>query len=343
MTRRVSLVPAVAAAMAIVATARPARATAVRIELHPFRSVTTTDEAILAGEDRGAPVVVAGELRIPRPGTERLPAVVLIHGSGGVAGYVDDWVTRLNAIGVATFVVDSYTARGLTSISDDHGKLGSLVMMVDAYRALAVLARHPRIDPRRIALMGFSFGGQAVLSSTMRRFADAYAPPGVRFATFVALYPVCTTTYLHDDLVVDAPIRIFHGTADDLAPIAACRAYVERLRKAGRDATLTEYPGARHVFDWAELKPPRTVPQTENPSECRIEEVSPGRLVNSATRRPFTYRDPCVKRGATLAYDAAAHDGTVRAVTALVQAVLGARVPRRPPRDGSVEGGGVGR
>jgi hypothetical protein len=34
-------------------------------------------------------------------------------------------------------------------------------------------------------------------------------------------------------------MRIFHGAADDSAPIAECRAYVDRLRKAGKDLSLT--------------------------------------------------------------------------------------------------------
>ena len=51
-----------------------------------------------------------GRAALPRPGTDRLPAVVLLHGSGGVSGNVLDWEQDLNAMGVATFVLDSFTA-----------------------------------------------------------------------------------------------------------------------------------------------------------------------------------------------------------------------------------------
>src|SRR6266849_2119321 len=77
-----------------------------RVELHPFQSTTLTDQEFLIGQKEGKPVILAGELRIPRPGTERLAAVVLLHGSGGGGAVVDDWAKWLNATGVATFVVD---------------------------------------------------------------------------------------------------------------------------------------------------------------------------------------------------------------------------------------------
>jgi hypothetical protein len=105
-----------------------------RVEMHPFQSTTMTDHEFLIGQKEGRPVILAGELRIPKPGTDRLPAVVLVHGSAGVLGYVDDWVPWLNAMGVATFVFDSFTARGIVSASNDQAQLGRLAMIIDAYR-----------------------------------------------------------------------------------------------------------------------------------------------------------------------------------------------------------------
>lgn len=56
--------------------------------------------------------------------------------------------------------------------------------------ALAVLGRHPRIDPERIAVMGFSKGGFAALYSSLRRFARMHGPAGLTFAAHVAFYPI---------------------------------------------------------------------------------------------------------------------------------------------------------
>ncbi len=301
---------------------RSGHAQVARVEVHPFQSTTLTDQEFLTGQKEGKPVVIAGELRIPRPGTDRLPAVVLVHGSGGVSGYVDDWAHWLNAMGVATFVFDSFTGRGIVNTNYDQAQLGRLAMIVDAYRALAVISTHPRINPERIALMGFSRGGQAALYASLKRFQGMHAKAGPAFALYVVFYPACNTTYLGDDGVADKPIRIFHGSADDYVPVAPCRSYVERLRKSGKDVQLTEYADALHVFDWAMLKTPQKLAQAQTTRRCQLEESADGRIINSQTRQPFTYGDPCVERGPTIGYNAQAAGEAQKAVRDLVTAVL---------------------
>src|SRR5512137_1332673 len=86
-----------------------------RMEIIAFQSTTLTDQEILSGRKEGKPVTLAGELRLPPSGSARLPAVILLHGSGGISGYVTDWEQDLNAMGVASFVIDCFKARGIVS------------------------------------------------------------------------------------------------------------------------------------------------------------------------------------------------------------------------------------
>jgi dienelactone hydrolase len=187
-----------------------------RMEIHSFSSTTLTDQEFLSGRKEAKLVTLAGELRPPRSGADRVPVVVLLHGSGGILGSVADWVQDFNSMGVATFVIDSFTARHITSTVNDQAQLGRLATIVDAYRALDLLARHPRIDPARIAVMGFSRGGQAALYAGVRRFQRMHGVAGQEFAAYIALYPDCVTTYQSDTEITDRPIRIFHGHARQL-------------------------------------------------------------------------------------------------------------------------------
>ena len=101
-------------------------------------------------------------------------------------------------------------------------------------RALELLATHPRIDSARIAVMGFSKGGAVALYAALTRFRRLHGPSAATFAHHIAFYPLGYYTFVGDESVTTRPIRLFQGTADDLAPIALCRAYVERLRTSRR-------------------------------------------------------------------------------------------------------------
>lgn len=286
-----------------------------RIEFHPFESRTPTDQQFLTGAADAPRVAIAGELRLPAAGSGRLPAVVLLHGSGGVSMNLLAWVTELNGMGIATFVVDSFAGRGIVSTPTDQDRLSRLVMVVDAYRALDLLAAHPRIDPARVAVMGFSRGGGAAHWTAMDRFRAMHAAQSqARYALHIAFYPTCNRDF-RDALAIGAPVRVIHGTADDYVPIAECRDFVGRLRAAGRDAAILEIEGAHHVFD-APTGSPVRLAQPQTTRNCPIiRETAEGSLVNGATGRPFTYAsDPCVERGVTLGRDAQGLETARRAV-----------------------------
>src|SRR4051812_38077220 len=222
---------------------------AARVEVHPIPSLTLSDEQFLKGDASGKPVTVTGLLRIAQ-GQGRLPVVVMIHGSGGMGPNVELWTRDFNEMGISTFALDGFTGRGLTSVNTDQAQLGRLNMTLDVYRMLEILAKHPRVDPSRVALMGFSRGGQGALYASLKRFHRQWNKSGIDFVAYVPFYPDCMTTYQNDAETMEGrPIRIFGGTPDDYNPIANCKGYVERLKAAGRDVVLTEYPNAQHGFD----------------------------------------------------------------------------------------------
>ena len=122
---------------------------------------------------------------------------------------------------------------------------------------------------------------------------------------------------------VKAPIRIFHGAADDWTPVAPCRDYVGRLRQAGVDAELIELPGAHHGFDVPTLPASLWLPNVQSSSRChRVVEGAPGEFVDGATGRPAVANDPCVTRGATVGYDPGAQRAAIAGVTQFLRAVF---------------------
>jgi dienelactone hydrolase len=206
-----------------------------RTEVIPIQTMTLTDEQFFLGSQDGKPTTIAGVLRLPKVGKDRLPAVVLVHGSGGMSSNIEYWEQQLNAMGIATFAIDVFSGRGITSTVSDQTQLAYLAPIVDAYRALQVIAARPWIDPNRVALMGFSRGGSIALYASLPRFQKMYLQGAATFAAYIAFYPSCNTRYIGDEALSNAPIRIFDGLADDYVSPFACKAYTERLSRAEKN------------------------------------------------------------------------------------------------------------
>ena len=324
---RCPLRPCIFAAFALALAAPAAAETqvkdiAARSELHSIHTLTLSDKQFLTGDVEAKATTISGELRLPA-GNGRLPVVVLIHGSGGMGPNIEMWAREFNAMGVATFALDGFTGRGLTQTSTNQALLGRLNFILDIYRGLDVLAKHSRVDPQRVMLMGFSRGGQAALYASLKRFHQLWNKSGIEFAAYVPFYPDCATTFTGDTETADRPIRIFGGTADDYNPIALCQAYAGRLKAAGRDVQVTEYPGAAHSFDNPlGAQPALQSPQSQSVRNCKIAEAAGGVLVNAASNEPFTYKDTCVALGPHLGHDPEATRQAKQAVTGFARTVF---------------------
>ena len=284
-----------------------------RLEMRPIQTVTLSDSQFLRCDQDGKPSVVAGELRLPAvPG--KLPAVVLVHGSGGPGANIPMWEGILNDMGIATFALDGFSGRGIVQTNENQALLGRLNLIVDSYAVLGVLANHPRIDPARIVLMGFSRGGQATLYAASKRFNQMWNRSGAEFAAYIPFYPDCRTRYLKDEETTGKPVRMFHGAPDDYNPLAPCTAYMERAKAAGADMTQTVYPNAQHGFDSPLPGPPVVARTSQTVRNCAIREEAGGALVNEQTQKPFAYTDSCVETGPQVGADPAAREAAIAAV-----------------------------
>jgi dienelactone hydrolase len=295
---------------------------AARTELRAIQTLTLTDRQFLTGDRNGKPATIAGQFRIAQ-GTGRLPAVVLQHGSNGFGPGIEYWSRQLNAAGISAFALDGLTGRGFEEVYSNQALLGRLNFILDIYRALEILSSHPRVDPQRIAVMGFSRGGQAALYASLKRFQGMWNRSGAEFAAYLPFYPDCATTFIGDTDIATSPIRIFHGAPDDSNPVSTCKAFVERLKAAGHDVELTVYPNAAHGFDNPlAAQPAAFFPLFQSARKCRIMEESGGVLVNVETRQPFSYKDTCIAHGVHVGHDPAAAEAATIAVRTFLKTLF---------------------
>jgi dienelactone hydrolase len=182
----------------------------------------------------GAAVVgpLTGYLTTP-PGAGPFPAVALIHSCLGLPENRAAFAATLASWGYVALYVDEFAPRGLAETCSVDFPVGP----PDAAAALAFLARQPFVDARRLAVVGFSQGGDVAL-------AVAASPPGATRLSAAAYYPPCANRQ-GERLAV--PTLILVGKADSVTPAEDCRAFA--AGQAPGETQLVVLPGAGHLFD----------------------------------------------------------------------------------------------
>lgn len=221
---------------------------------YAFASSTpkTMQELMTGGAEA---VNIRGHLFLPPGDGARLPAVVLLHGSGGVHdALLNYWPRQFNGAGIAVFTLDMFGPRGVQSTAEDQSAVPFVADVADSFAALRLLATHPRIDPKRIALMGFSRGGSATLRANVTRIIGAQRlPDGLRYAAFIPTYAGgCLGVFrlvVRPGVFTPAPMLFIHGDADDYTAIGPCLDYADKIGRAGTPVQFVTLAGARHKFD----------------------------------------------------------------------------------------------
>jgi len=198
------------------------------------------------------PLSIAGRLRIPEI-DGKLPAVILLHGSAGPSEREGGYAGPLNEAGFVTLELDQWSPRGLAGGAEGRPRTVAETLP-DLYGARAWLAAHPRVDAKRIGVIGFSFGAVAAMLAATRARNHPFLGDD-HFAALMPVYPIC---HLYNRVrgfefadLVDAPVLIVTGALDayDNDPTAG-ETLVAALSDADRAKVRTEAMAeAHHGFD----------------------------------------------------------------------------------------------
>ncbi len=107
---------------------------------------------------------------------------------------------------------------------------------------LDVLTHHELTDPKRIAAIGYCFGGTTVLE---------LARSGADIAGVVSFHGGLGSPAPGDAKNIKAKVLALHGADDRAVPPPEVAAFEDEMRQAGVDWELVAYGGAVHAFtDW---------------------------------------------------------------------------------------------
>ena len=264
--------------IALAHTMGPASAQFVPSEAEAARSVEVSFPSRDLVDGKGVDLT-ARWLRAAVADSARTPAVILLHGCGGPNNAKGELSQRhaamaqlLVARGYHVLFPDSFGARnrprGICTEKIGTRTITQTNRRRDVLAALEWVANQPGVDPRKIAVLGWSHGGSAVLAATDANHSDVkdfLTRDGPRFAGAFAFYPGCSDALKHGHTPT-TNTQIHIGALDDWTPPAPCVALGERLHAAKPSLTTTLYPDSYHGFDsGAPLRKRPEVPNGVNP------------------------------------------------------------------------------
>ncbi|MCY1057275.1 prolyl oligopeptidase family serine peptidase [Nannocystis sp. SCPEA4] len=219
------------------------------------------------------------------------PAFVALHGCDGLGehgkcrqangklrnkldGRLEAWADKLVERGYVVLFPEDF--------KDKCGKdrTSTIDRALHAMQAAEWLAKREDVDSSRIALIGWSHGGQAVLSAALK--GDT-AVQKTRFSAMIALYPGCSqflgkhTTgpdkgedlYKYEVWDEEPGVQILVGAKDDWTPRSDCQDLIDILAKGHSNQTRIQllepsggYAGAYHGFDGYAAMDPKKPEET---------------------------------------------------------------------------------
>jgi carboxymethylenebutenolidase len=185
------------------------------------------EELVIEGADRAIPVV-----RYAAPGTERRPAVLVLHGGSGPddspTGY-EPHARSLVGRGIDAYLV-SYFKPGTGM------RCGCWDEWIAAVRLVTeAVLRRPE-NSGRIGLLGFSLGGALAV-------AGAGDP---RIDAAVIVYGFIPNAEQRARIARLPPLLVLHGDRDDAVPVLSAEEVARLAREKGSRVELKIYPGEPH-------------------------------------------------------------------------------------------------
>jgi dienelactone hydrolase len=223
------MIGAVVACVALAATAGLGHA-AIQTEAVPYKDGDTALEGFLAYDDAA---------KGPQP------LVLVVHEWWGLNDYAKSRARQLAQLGYVAFAVDMYGKGVLATDAKEAGTLaGKLRSDRPAMRkrilaALDAVKSNPRVDPKRIAAIGYCFGGTTVLE---------LARSGADIAGVVSFHGGLDAPKAEGTSPIKCKVLVLTGPDDRSVPPTLIATFEDEMRQAKADYQINIYGGAVHAF-----------------------------------------------------------------------------------------------
>jgi dienelactone hydrolase len=199
--------------------------------------VSTIKESQLTFDSGGKSIRI--DAYVPDGSTAALPAVLALHGAGGDTSGMSRYAALLAEQGFAVGVLH-YFDRTETVSADKPAILRNFpIWMKTLWDAVSFVEKQPGVDPKRIALLGFSLGAYLSLADSsidgrIRAVVEFFG--GLPREMKLFMRRLC-------------PTLILHGEDDSTVPVAEAYNLQKLLQEKGVPYEIKIYPGVGHGFE----------------------------------------------------------------------------------------------
>lgn len=175
----------------------------------------------------------------------KAPGVIIVHEWTGLGEYAQRRAREVAALGYVAFAADIYGKGIRAGNPEDAAKLSSIykadrkLARSRAMAALDELKTMKMVDQKKIAIMGYCFGGMVALE---------LARCGADIVGTVAFHAPLDTPNPMDAGNIKGKVLVLHGADDPNVPAAARTAFEKEMRDAGVNWQMNIYGGAVHSF-----------------------------------------------------------------------------------------------
>ena len=183
---------------------------------------------------------VRAEIFIPE-GKGPFPAIIVIHEWLGLEDWTKEQAKGLAARGYVTLAVDLYRGKVASNPEMAHELMRGLPedrAVRDLVSASEYLKTRPEVNPKKLASIGWCMGGGYSLQAALN-IPD------------LAACVICYGRLVTDSaaiMKIHSPILGLFGQDDQGIPPESVREFEAAAKKAGKEISVTIYPGAGHRF-----------------------------------------------------------------------------------------------
>jgi dienelactone hydrolase len=173
------------------------------------------------------------------------PGVLVVHEWTGHNPFVRKRAEQLARLGYVAFALDMYGKGVHARDREEAAKMAAPFkkdrkrMRARAEAGLKVLRAQPQVDPKRLAAIGYCFGGTTVLE---------LARAGDDLKGVVSFHGDLSSPNPEDARNIKAKVLVLHGADDPFVPDKVVAAFEKEMRDAGVDWQLVKYSGTVHSF-----------------------------------------------------------------------------------------------